>query len=74
MIDGEIIGYFFDMRPAKSFIMPEDETDMCPAYAGQACSYYDGQCPYCGNTIECQSREESDERRWLTPEYFKNNF
>jgi hypothetical protein len=48
IIDGVVIGYILDKKMA----------DTCRAFSSQGCSYYDGQCPYCGNTVECQRREE----------------
>ena len=56
VINGELIGYIYDLKTAKT--SPKYGTDRCPAFSGQGCSYYDGQCPYCGNTVECQSSEE----------------
>jgi hypothetical protein len=45
---------------------PNDKAAQCPAFSSQGCSYYDGQCSYCGNTIECQRREEwMEEKRPL---------
>jgi hypothetical protein len=54
MIDGVVIGYIFDMKIKAK---PNDAANLCPAFSRQECSYYDGQCPYCGNTVECQRRE-----------------
>ena len=41
----------------KNRARPLDKANLCPAFSSQECSYYDGQCPYCGNTVECQRRE-----------------
>ncbi len=58
MIDGEVIGYIYDLKTAKVVAAPDVEADHCPAFSNQGCTYYDGRCPYCGNTLECQKSEE----------------
>jgi hypothetical protein len=49
-------------KPESIFAMnnkarPLVKANLCPAFSGQECSYYDCQCPYCGNTVECQRGE-----------------
>ena len=69
MIDGEVIGYIYDLKTAKVVAAPNIEADHCPAFSNQGCTYYDSQCPYCGNTVECQNSEEASGRLRSTPAY-----
>jgi hypothetical protein len=59
-----VFGSFYDLRSGKAVVIPGVKADTCPAYSGEECSYYDGLCPYSGNTIECQSKEEYSGLSW----------